>query len=123
MPPDEQHYVQRIRELEAEISAAILAISDGSLDALEESLWKQQVLCVTLQRLLESLRAKGVEPDAMVRMRSATVALQKLNATYKQLVQQAQSSADLLYTLCLSYKEVPCRGMDSARLDVYSLEA
>ncbi len=102
-------YLQQLDLLRAEMSDAMLAISGNSLQALEESLWRQEVLCVSLKRLLQSLQQAQLDSSVMVRMRSAATALHTLNQSYAGLIQRSKSSADLFYGLCRSYNEASSR--------------
>lgn len=115
-------YLEEVELLRDEISTAMLAISENTLEALEQSLWRQQVLCVSVKRLLESIHRTEIDSAAMTRVRSATTALHTLNQSYATLVQQSRSSADLLYSLCRSYRDASHRepGSDAHRC---SLEA
>ena len=86
------------------MNAALLAIADDSLDALEDSLWKQQVLCVGLQHSLERMSRNGVDQATVEKILSALLALVSLNTTYSKSIDEAWTSADLLYKLCASYQ-------------------
>ena len=102
---DGKAYLRQLELLRAEMNDAILAISGNSLQALEESLWRQEVLCVSLKRLLQSLHDTRIDSAILVRMQSATTALHTVNQSYAGLIQRSRSSADLLYGLCRSYSE------------------
>ena len=92
-----------IDSLGREISVAISAISGNSLRALEESLWRQEVLCTSLKQLLQTL-GRSTDSTTMIRMRSAMSDLHRLNQTYAVLVEQSRNSNDLLYALSRGYK-------------------
>ena len=100
--PEEVQLAQ-VHSLQQEISVAISAISGNSLGALEESLWRQEVLCTSLKRLLQTL-GRGTDSTTMIRMRSAMSDLHSLNKTYAVLVEQSRNANDLLYALSRGYK-------------------
>ena len=111
---DGEAYLEQLNFMRAELSAAMVAISGNSLQALEESLWKQEVLCVGLNRLLQTLGRTPVDDAVRSSILSATADLQTLNRTYHFLVQQSHSSTDLLYSLCRTYKDtMPLAGEHS----------
>ena len=98
-------YVAEVRRLQDEMAAAMSAISSNSLQVLEESLWRQQVLCTSLRRLLHVVQGATVSPAVSRHMCEATSALHNLNHTYAALVRQSGASADLFQGLCRSYKQ------------------
>ncbi len=105
MSNDQQLCLQAAKDLEHEIAAGVLAISLDSLETFEESLWKQQVLCATLQRHFESFSIRGTLPSDLPYLVGALSDLQNVNRAYDALVQQSRSSADLLLRLCLGYRD------------------
>ena len=99
---------RQMHDLEEAIQSAIVAIANDAVEELEDSLWKQQVLCSGLQRSLESITVGGVTPDLIDRVSRAMSTLHSANRTYAALVQQAQVSANLLLKLCSSYEQPAC---------------
>ncbi len=120
---DGEAYLEQLELLRAEMNDAMLAISGNSLQALEESLWRQEVLCVSLKRLLQSLQGAQIDSTILVRMQSATTALHTVNQSYAGLIQRSRSSADLLYSLCRSYNEASSREDGSNSKAFRSFEA
>lgn len=120
---EEDVYLEQLESLRGEMNAAMLAISGNSLRSLEESLWRQEVLCVSLKRLLQSMQGTRMESTALTRMRSAATALHAVNQTYAGLVQQSRASADLLSNLCRSYKEPSSGQLSSTNAKSCSFEA
>ena len=98
-------YLHQLDTLREEIHAAMVAISGNSLPGLEQSLWQQEVLCVSLKHLTNSMGQTSVEGPLVQRIQTATAALYQLNATYCKLVEQARSSTNVLYGLCRDYKD------------------
>ena len=96
--------VEQLASLRDEMSTAMLAISGDSIGILEESLWKQEVLCVSLKRLLQTIQGAGADAVSLIRIQNAMSALHQLNQTYANLVQQSRAQADVLYGLCQSYR-------------------
>ncbi len=105
LPSSGELYLEQLDVLREEIGSAMAAISGNSLGALEESLWRQEILCVSLTRLLQAASEGNLNGTALIRMRSTMTALHTLNKTYADLVEQAKSSNHLLYSLCSSYKD------------------
>jgi len=98
-------YLRQMDELRDEIQSAMLAIAGNSLTVLEGSLWRQEVLCTSLKHLARTFGPDDLAGPLTARIRETSLALQELNRTYAQLVQQSSQSADLLYRLCRSYKD------------------
>ena len=67
-------YLDQLEALREEITVAMLAISKNSIRVLDASLWRQEVLCVSLARLLEHVRGTAIDGKTMSRMQSATAA-------------------------------------------------
>lgn len=101
--PDEDLYLEQLAELSSAVSDALFAIGGDSVEQLEDSLWRQQILCVTLQRSLQNLSSKGLSRSALQHVIHAFRELTTLNASYALLVEQARSSTELLYQLCFCY--------------------
>lgn len=101
--PAGELYVHRIDELREEIRHAMVALSGNRLEALEESLWRQEVLCTGLKHLLGTVQeaAPGTPLDA--RLQASLAALHHLNQSYAELLRQAQASNHLLHALCMHY--------------------
>lgn len=98
-------YLQDVEALQGEMQSAMLAISGNRISVLEESLWRQQVLCTSLKHLSQSLVAGPVETSLRNRICEANRALEQVNRSYAVLVQQSSQSTDLLLRLCRSYAE------------------
>ena len=119
----DQAYSYQLETLREEIQVALSAISGNALGALQDSLWRQEVLCAGLNRLLHSLQETGVDLSALHRMRAATASLYALNQTYADLVQQSRESTDLMYALCQNYQKSSPRLLDYDTAHSYSAEA
>lgn len=116
-------YLHEMEQLRDELQTAMLAISGNRLSVLEESLWRQQVLCTSLKHLSHTVAAESVHSPLLKRIRETSVALNDLNRSYSLLVQQASQSNDLLYRLCRSYKDAaPSPALPSAQ-PTWSCEA
>lgn len=112
--PQQQHpppptaavsYLQDVEQLRGEIEQAMLHVSGNRLSALEESLWRQQVLCTSLKHLSRSLTPDAIERPLVRRIQEASAALEQLNRSYAHLIQQSSQSNTLLLRLCRSYQE------------------
>ncbi len=120
---NEELYLQQVEWLRGEIERAVQAISANTLQVLEESLWRQEVLCVSLQRVVRTMVGTSVNSATMARVRKATADLQHLNKTYSRLIQQSKASCDLMYGLCRSYSEHSAREVPTSTGAPYPLEA
>ena len=98
-------YLHDVEQLRGEIESAMLCVSGNRLAALEESLWRQQVLCTGLRHLSRSLATEAIERPLMGRIQQASAALDQLNRSYAQLIQQSSRDNSLLLGLCRSYQE------------------
>ena len=120
---DEKRYLQQLELVREEISRSMQAVSGNSLQVLEESLWRQEVLCVSLQRLVRAMVGSSSSSAAMARVHAATADLHRLNQTYARLIQQSKTSCDLMYGLCRSYSESSSREFSTSIGYPYPLEA
>lgn len=121
-------YLGQMDELRDEIQSAMLAIAGNSLSVLEGSLWRQEVLCTSLKHLARTFGPDDLHGPLTARIRDTSLALQELNRTYAQLVQQSSQSTDLLSRLCRSYRDqtsaAPTSSLrPSAALQTWSCEA
>lgn len=98
-------YLHNVEQLRGEIQSAMLLVSGNRLSALEESLWRQQVLCTSLKHLSGSLTTASIERPLVKRIQEASAALDQLNRSYAVLIQQSSQSNNLLLRLCRSYQE------------------
>ena len=98
-------YLEQLETLRREMQAAMLAISSNQLTILEQSLWKQQVLCTSLKHLSHILASEEMESSLSRRIRESTTALHEVSRTYAALLKQASASGDLLLRLCHSYRD------------------
>lgn len=120
-------YLQQVDALRNEIGEAMAAISCNRLQAFEESLWRQEILCVGLKRLLGAAE-RSASGDAGLaalgsRIQSSMTALQQVNRTYAELLRQAQSSNHLLFVLYQTYHDAARRERTSPTGTRCSLEA
>ena len=119
----EEVYTHQLETLRQEIHVAMSAISGNALGALEDSLWRQEVLCASLNRLLQSLQETKIGPSALHRMQATTISLHALNQTYAKLVQQSRASTDLMFSLCQNYEDSFPRLLSHDTAHSCSLEA
>lgn len=96
-------FVHRIQEMREEIRRAMAAISSNELGALEESLWRQEVLCTGMKQLLRTARQAQPGPALATELRTSLRALYYVNLSYAELVRQSQASNHLIYALCAAH--------------------
>lgn len=104
-PTNAVSYLHEVEQLRGEIEQSMLFVSSNRLSALEESLWRQQVLCTSLKHLSRSLTTESIERPLMRRIQEASGALDQLNRSYALLIQQSSQGNNLLLRLCRSYQE------------------
>jgi hypothetical protein len=102
----QEQCAQKIDLLSREIGEAMGAISANSLHALEESLWRQEVICSDLKYLLRTAHENVVLTIA-VPLRSPLHALHRINASYAGLLQQTREKNQQLYALIRTYNASP----------------
>jgi hypothetical protein len=112
----------RIDELREAIHDAIAAIAGNRLQALEESLWRQEVLCTGLKHLVQTVQSASVDTTLDTRLQRSITALHHLNQSYAELLRQAQASNHLLYTAGAGHGLDSCERTGSA-VQRCSLEA
>ena len=124
--PGGELYVHRIDELREEVRHAMAAISGNRLQAFEESLWRQEVLCTGLKHLFLTAQAVTPSPTSRTpvntRLQASLEALHQVNRSYAELIRQAQNSTHLLYAPCQNYA-APTREMNDPTEQRYSLKA
>ncbi len=103
VPSQEASCLETVHSLSAAVSEAMLALSQNGLEALEDALWRQQMLCASLQTSFQHFGDNGLERDALERLVAAFKGLQGLNLTYTEVLRQARASTDLLFQICLDY--------------------
>ena len=106
---DEEAYLQQLELMREEIGRSMQAVAGNSLSEFEESLWRQEVLCVSLRRLVRAMVRATPSSSALARIFTVTTELCCLNQTYAHLIQQTRASCDLMYGLCRSYSESSSR--------------
>lgn len=111
-----------IRDLRTEMADAVNAIAENRLPKVEESLWRQEMLCASLRRSLLRLGRAAPSKDLLVRLRDAFAKLQSEAAGYESLVRQSSRTSSLLGDLCGLYAPMP-QQVRSSRLCQISCEA
>ena len=105
-------YQQQLQALAYEMRVAMQAIASNSLQTLEASVAKQEMLCAALLKLagrleeeLRSPESKRPFPDAPVEQRviNTSRAVQDLNSQYASLLKHSGRSIALLSSLCRSH--------------------
>jgi glutamine synthetase adenylyltransferase len=107
-------HLQLLRSLAAELENAMQAIARNDIDALEQSIAKQQEMSSQLGALADGLGACGAErlpfssdsidPDLMTEIREANGELQRLNLRYSILLKHSSRSVALMASLFSSLR-------------------
>lgn len=95
--------IEVAKELESELLRADSAISLNSLSQFEESIWRQQVLCASLQQELAAASDERLQADDRSSIIKALISLQSASHTYDALIQQSRSSTGSVLRLCSRY--------------------
>lgn len=97
MSPEKQ-----VDALGEEFTRSLHALASGALEALEESLWRQQLLCADLQKLIgQDVLRSGAE---LARLKSAAASLSVPQQQLAGVLEQASASAAVLHRLCATYQ-------------------
>jgi len=106
-------YLQQLQELAFEISVATDAIAANALTTLQESVAKQEMLCVSLATMASvfgdgarpSEQPSALEADSGIelKIRTARQAIRELNLQYAALLKHSGKSIALLISLCRSH--------------------
>jgi hypothetical protein len=101
-------YLQQLRGLASEISAAMDAIAANALSRFQESVAKQEMLCYSLVQIADTV-AKGhpsfkqslcsYDPAVDQEIQAASEAIRKLNLRYAALLKHSGRSIALLASL------------------------
>ena len=118
-----QFYLEQLDAMREEFCRSMLAISGNSLQVFEDSLRRQEVLCVSLTRLLQTVQGPSVDPGALTSIQSASNALKGVNRTYAALVKQCRDSTALMYALCRSHADAHTCETGQQSPTRYSFEA
>jgi glutamine synthetase adenylyltransferase len=107
-------HLQLLRSLAAELESAMQAIARNDIDALEQSIAKQQEMSSQIGALADGLGACGAErlpfssdsidPDLMTEIREANGELQRLNLRYSILLKHSSRSVALMASLFSSLR-------------------
>ena len=103
LEPGDQYLLQ-VALLREEISNATLAIAGNYIEALEECLWRQEVLCTSLKRLLQVIEENG-SSRAHAHMLDATADLHGVSLTFAAVIEQSRNHASVMQGLCRSYRD------------------
>lgn len=95
--------VHSLEELQEELEAAIDAIGRSSLPEVEQSLWKQEMLCATLKRVLPDVARAKPNPETIAALVTAGAALRISQRRYAAVIHAAQATNRLLQDLCSLY--------------------
>ena len=107
-------YLQQMQTLAFEMNAAMGAIAGNSIAELEESIAKQEMLCVRLAKMAtavqEELQTSTEQPlpaqmdsEVAMRIQAAGGAIRTLNMQYAALLKHSGRSVALLSALCRNH--------------------
>ena len=105
-------YLQHLRALAGEISAAMEAIAKNSIHSFRQSVDRQEMLCALLtdlaaaysRRVTVSGRPRALNDSSLAREIGATsAAIQDLNLHYAALLKHSGRSIALLLSLCRTH--------------------
>lgn len=96
--------VKLLGDLEQQIQAATRAIARNRLGELEESLWRQEMLCGRLKRSISAIRPPTSNVASVGFLRDAASRLKEQAQIYERLVTQSSRSTAILQHLCSLYR-------------------
>ena len=107
-------YLEHLLEMAYELERSMQAISENSLEPLEDSVANQQVLATRLRQLAEDLAGSGQiqsaayptldDENLMSRIRGAAAALENLNARYAALLKLSSHSVGVMISMYSSFR-------------------
>jgi hypothetical protein len=98
--------LQLIVNLQAEVKASIGAVARNALAELELSLWKQEMSCAAVKRVLASNLGRNCEREIAATIRKELNTLLALARNYDSVVQRASQSNALLMDVCCLHKKM-----------------
>lgn len=96
--------VRRLSELEREIRCASVAIAQNRLRDLEESLWRQEILCRNLKSFVSTICPAILDRDSINLLRETAARLKMQSQIYEKLVARSSRSTAILQHLCTLYR-------------------
>lgn len=105
--------LMQIEQLVAELQLVMSAAARNSVGEVEQSLWRQEMLCVALQRAIDQLICAPRCAADIGALRAAGAQLKLLNRAYGSLVQQGRRSVVPLLKLCHLYGSVSAPSSNS----------
>jgi hypothetical protein len=96
--------VKLIKVLEQEIQEGMTAIARNRLADFEESLWRQEAICVKLKRSIGTIRPGILNTGSYGQLREAASLLKTRSQIYEKLVAQSSRSSAILQHLCSLYR-------------------
>lgn len=111
LPQDEA--LAHVEQLMHELHLAMSAAARNSVEEMEHSLWRQEMLCAALRRAIERMHGSPQRAANRASLRAAGVALEHVNKAYGSLVQQGRRSVAPLLELCHLYRSAPASSPDS----------
>lgn len=106
-------YLQQLQALAVEISLAMDAIAGNSLNDLQGSIARQEMLCAALASAAKTIQSSPgsatrlslapADPATKRNIHSTVVAVQQLNLQYAALLRHSGKSIALLASLCRTH--------------------
>ena len=107
-------HIARVHALCSEVQASILALEENNVALLEQSLTKQESLCIQIAALkAKSAEFKPINARSAAEIRHAYMALAQKNRTYAALLKRSNRTVNLLSGLYRCYGA----GIDKKSLD------
>lgn len=97
-------FVKLLGALEQEIQEGTIAIARNRLADLEESLWRQEAICVKLKQSIGTIHLDMLNAGSHAQLREVASLLKTRSQIYEKLVAQSSRSNAILQHLCSLYR-------------------
>lgn len=113
--------VRLLQGLQHEIQTSVGAVSRNNLRAFELSLWRQEMVCSNLKRLLKAGNTRAADATSARALNKAAIALKVQADVYARLVDRCSRSTAILRDLCSLYANAS-RGVFGTKPNAFNCE-
>jgi hypothetical protein len=113
--------VQLLQNLQHEIQTSVGALSRNNLREFELSLWRQEMVCSNLRRLLASGDILAADGKSVSTFNDAAIELKLQADVFARLVERCRRSTAILQDLCSLYGNAS-RGVFGTKLNAFNCE-
>lgn len=113
--------VQLLQNLQQEIQTSVGAVSQNNLREFELSLWRQEMVCSNLRRLLAADDTLATDSKSAGTLHDAAIELKFQTDVFARLVERCRRSTAILQDLCSLYGNAS-RGVFGTTLNAFNCE-